>query len=59
MLTRSYITQEQLASYEEEWNAFGFQSFKDWHDHYLKKDVLGLADVFETFRRMSLSKDYV
>ena len=59
MLSRTYITDKQLASYEEEWNAFGFTTFRNWHDHYLKKDVLGLADVFETFRRMSLSKDYV
>ena len=59
LLARSYITGKQLAQYEEEWNSFGFTTFKDWHDHYLKKDVFGLADVFEAFRRMSLSKDYV
>ena len=24
-----------------------FNTFKDFHDHYIKKDVLLLADVFE------------
>ena len=31
------------------WNTFNFNTFKDFHDHYLKKDVLLLADVFEKF----------
>ena len=31
------------------WNKFGFKTFKDFHNHYLKKDVLFLADVFEKF----------
>ena len=24
-----------------------FNTFKDFHDHYIKKDVLLLADIFE------------
>ena len=31
------------------WNTFNFNIFEDFHDHYLKKDVLFLADVFEKF----------
>ena len=31
------------------WKEFGFKVFKDFHNHYLKKDVLLLADVFEKF----------
>ena len=31
------------------WNAFNFNTFEDFHNHYLKKDVLLLADVFEKF----------
>ena len=31
------------------WKEFGFKTFKDFHNHYLKKDVLFLADVFEKF----------
>ena len=30
-------------------NTFNFNTFRDFHNHYLKKDVLLLADVFEKF----------
>ena len=30
------------------------KSFRDFHNHYLKKDVLLLADVFEKFISTSL-----
>ena len=29
------------------WNIFDSNTFEDFHNHYLKKDVLLLADVFE------------
>jgi hypothetical protein len=32
------------------WARRQMQSFGDWHDMYLKIDVLGLADVFEHYR---------
>ena len=31
------------------WQIFNFKKFRDFHDHYLKKDVLLLADIFERF----------
>ena len=31
------------------WKEFGFKTFKDFHNHYLKKDVSLLVDVFEKF----------
>ena len=38
------------------WNTFNFNTFRDFHNHYLKKDVLLLADVFEKFICTSLKK---
>ena len=31
------------------WNEFNMKNMGDYHDHYLEKDVLLLADVFEKF----------
>ena len=34
---------------EKIWIMFNNRNMDDYHDHYLKKDVLLLADVFERF----------
>ena len=34
---------------EKIWDKFGMKNMGDYDDHYLKKDVLLLADVFERF----------
>ena len=39
------------------WNKFEMNKMKDYHDMYLKCDVLLLVDVFEKFRNNSL-KNY-
>ena len=40
------------------WNAFKIKSMKDYHNLYLKWDVLLLANVFVKFRNNSLKTMY-
>ena len=35
--------------YEKIWDKLEMKNMGDYHNHYLKKDVLFLADVFEKF----------
>ena len=44
-----HISDEQYLHLKNVWNTFNFNIFRDFHNHYLKKDVLLLADVFEKF----------
>ena len=43
------ITIEDYLTCEKIWDKFKIKKMGDYHDHYLKKDVLLLADVFEKF----------
>ncbi|KAF2354773.1 hypothetical protein FHG87_014474, partial [Trinorchestia longiramus] len=36
------------------WKAFSCKTFKDYHNLYLKVDILLLADVFENFKEMCM-----
>ena len=40
---KGYLTCKKI------WNEFNMKNMGDYHDHYLKRDVLLLADVFEKF----------
>ena len=53
-LTDEGITDEEYQRANVVWTTFGCRNFKDYHDLYLKTDVLLLADVFENFRKFSL-----
>ena len=44
-----HISDEQYQHLQNVWDIFNLNTFEDFHDHYLKKDVLLLADAFEKF----------
>ena len=44
------ITGEQYCHATKVWETFHLQAMGDYHDLYLKSDILLLADVFENFR---------
>jgi hypothetical protein len=48
-LSGQHITDADYQHALRVWKAFGCKTFSDYHDIYLRTDVLLLADVFETF----------
>ena len=42
-----HISNEQYQHLQNVWDTFNFNTFEDFHNHYLKKDILLLADAFE------------
>ena len=43
------MSDEQYQRLKNVWEVFNFNTFEDFHDHYLKKDILLLVDSFEKF----------
>ena len=47
--SNGHISDEQYQHLHNVWNIFNFNTFENFHNHYLKKNVLLLADSFEKF----------
>ncbi len=50
-LTNSHITDKDNEHAQKVWKAFDCKTMRDYHDLYLKTDVLLLADVMTEFRK--------
>ena len=51
IMNNEHITDEDYKHVQTVWETFELKSMGEYHDLYLKSDVLLLTDVFENFRR--------
>ena len=54
-LSNEHITDSAYKHAQEVWDTFDCRNIGDYHDLYLKTDVLLLADVFENFRKTAMA----
>ena len=54
-LAKEEISQKDYDFINKLWNTFKLKNMGELHDLYMETDVMLLADVFETFREVSLA----
>src|SRR5215216_3702183 len=53
-ILKGKISQDDYKHVQKVWKEFGCKNLGEYHDLYLKTDVLSLADVWTEFRKMSI-----
>ena len=48
-ISNGYVSIKDYLACEKIWDKFKMKNMGDYHDHYLKKDILLLANVFQKF----------
>ena len=51
IMNNEHITDEEYQHAQNVWKTFNLKTMGEYHDLYLKSDILLLADVFENFRK--------
>ena len=54
IMNDKHITDEEHQHAQNVWDTFSLKNMGEYHDLYLKSDILLLTDVFENFRRTCL-----
>ena len=54
VLNDQHVTNDEYDHAKKVWKAFNIETMGEYHDLYLKGDVLLLADVFESFKKTCL-----